>query len=102
MTPIEIITLTVGISLLIALFLHKKALNEDYNFYLLTGEHLYDPQGLEERGKILLWVAKGNLILALLNLFLYIFQANACITKKSCIFAKSHKLNFFLCQHRHL
>jgi hypothetical protein len=72
MTPIEIITLTVGISLLIALFLHKKALNEDYNYYRLTGEHLYDPQGLEERGKILLWVANGNLILALFNL-LYLF-----------------------------
>lgn len=72
MTPIEIITLTVGISLLIALFLHKKALNEDYNFYRLTGEHLYNPQSLKERGKILLWVAKGNLILALFNL-LYLF-----------------------------
>lgn len=72
MTPIEIITLTVGISLLIAWFLHNKALNEDYNYYRLTGEHLYDPQGLEEREKILFWVAVCNLVLVLFN-SLYLF-----------------------------
>lgn len=74
MTPIGIITLTVGITLLIALFLHDKALNEDYNYYRLTGEHLYDPQGLEERGNILYRIAIGNLILAWLNLFYTFFK----------------------------
>lgn len=74
MTPIEIITLTVGISLLIAVFLHKKALNEDFEFFCLHGEHLYNPQNLKERGKILLWVAKSNLILALFNLLYLIIK----------------------------
>lgn len=72
MTPIENITLTVGISLLISLFLHKKALNDDYNCYYLTGKHLYDQEKLKEYENILFWVAICNLILALLNLF-YIF-----------------------------
>ena len=74
MTPIEIIALTIGISLLIAWFLHNKALNEDYNYYRLTGEHLYDPKKLEERGKILFWVSIGNFVLALLNLFYMFFK----------------------------
>lgn len=68
MTPIEIITSTVGISLLIALFLHQKALNEDYNCYCLTGKHLYDQDKLKERGNTLFWVAFCNLFLALGNL----------------------------------
>ena len=67
MTLISIITLLVSIMLLIAWFLHNKALNEDYNYYRLTGEHLYDPQGLEEREKILFWVAFCNLVLVLVN-----------------------------------
>lgn len=72
MTPIEIITLTVGISLLIALFLHQKALNEDYNCYCLTGKHLYDQDKLKERENTLFWVAVCNFVLALLDL-LYLF-----------------------------
>ena len=67
MSLISIITLLVSIMLLIALFLHKKNLNEDYNYYRLTGEHLYDPQGLEEREKILFWVAVCHLVLVLFN-----------------------------------
>lgn len=71
MTPI-IITLLVSIALLIALFLHQKALNEDYNCYCLTGKHLYDPKKLKEREEILFWGSIGNLVLALLTL-LYLF-----------------------------
>lgn len=74
MTPIEIITLTVGISLLIALFLHQKALNDDYNFYRLTGKHLYDQDKLKERGNTLFWVAFCNLFLAFGNLFYMFFK----------------------------
>lgn len=72
MTPISFITLPVSIMLLIALFLHKKALNEDFEFFCLYGEHLYNPQNLKERGNILYRIAISNLVLALLNLF-YIF-----------------------------
>lgn len=68
MTPIGIITLTVGILLLIALFLHQKALYEDYNCYCLTGKHLHDQEKLKERGSTLFWVAVCNLFLALGNL----------------------------------
>lgn len=74
MTLIKIITLTVGIMLLIALFLHQKALNEDYNCYCLTGKHLYDQEKLKERGNILFRIATGNLVLALLNLFYMFFK----------------------------
>ena len=74
MTPIEIITLTVGISLLIALFLHQKALNDDYNCYYLTGKHLYDQEKLKERGNTLFWVAVCNLFLALANLVYTFFK----------------------------
>lgn len=74
MTPIGIITLTVGITLLIALFLHKKALNKDFEFFCLYGEHLYNPQNLKERGNILFRIATGNLVLALLNLFYIYFK----------------------------
>lgn len=69
MTLIKFITLTVGNTLLISLFLHKKALNEDYNYYCLTGKHLYDQEKLKEYENILFWVAVCNLIFALLNLF---------------------------------
>jgi hypothetical protein len=72
MTLISIITLLVSIALLIALYYHEKDLNEDFEFFCLYGEHLYDQEKLKERGKILLWVANGNLILALFNL-LYLF-----------------------------
>lgn len=72
MTPIIIITLLVSIMLLIALYYHEKDLNEDFEFFWTYGEHLYNPQNLKKRGKILFWVSIGNLILALLNLF-YIF-----------------------------
>ena len=72
MTPISIITLFVSITLLIALFLHQKALNEDYNCYYLTGKHLYDQDKLKEREKILFWVAVCNLVLVLFN-SLYLF-----------------------------
>ena len=68
MTLIKIITLTVGIMLLIALYYHKKDLNDNFEFLCTFGEHLYDPKKLEERGKILFWVAVCNLFLALGNL----------------------------------
>lgn len=74
MTPIIIITLLFSILLLIALYYHNKDLNDDFEFFCLYGEHLYNPQSLKERGKILLWVAKGNLILALFNLFYLLFK----------------------------
>lgn len=72
MTPIEIITLTVGISLLIDLYHHEKDLKDDFEFLCTYGEHLYNPQDLKEREKILFWVAVCNFIVALLNL-LYLF-----------------------------
>ena len=72
MTLISIITLRVSIMLLIAVYYHNKDLNDDFEFFCLYGEHLYDPQGLEERKKILFWVAVCNLVLVLFNLF-YIF-----------------------------
>ena len=72
MTLISIITLLVSIMLLIALYYHNKDLNDDFEFFCLYGEHLYNPQGLEEREKILFWVAVCNLVLVLFNLF-YIF-----------------------------
>lgn len=72
MTPISIITLLVSIALLIALYYHKKDLNDDFEFLCTFGEHLYDPKKLEERENILFGIAIGNLVLALLNLF-YIF-----------------------------
>ena len=74
MTPISIITLLVSIMLLIALYYHTKDLNEDFEFFCMYGEHLYDPKGLEERGNILFWVSIGNLVLALLNLFYFFFK----------------------------
>ena len=74
MTPIEIITSTVGISLLIALYYHKKDWDDDFEFLCTFGEHLYDPKKLEERGKILFWVSIGNFVLALLNLFYMFFK----------------------------
>lgn len=73
MTPISIITLLVSIMLLIDLYLYKKDLKDDFEFLCEYGEHLYDPQGLKERGNILFWVSIGNFVLALLN-FLYVFQ----------------------------
>lgn len=72
MTPVSIITLLISIMLVIALYYHDKDLKEDYNYYCLTGEHLYDQEKLKERENILFWVSIGNLILASLNLF-YIF-----------------------------
>jgi hypothetical protein len=74
MSLISIITLFVSITLLISLFLHKKALNEDYNYYCLTGKHLYDQEKLKEYENILFWAAICNLILALLNLFYFFFK----------------------------
>ena len=74
MTLISIITLLVSIMLLIALFLHQKTLNEDYNCYCLTGKHLYDPKKLKERGNTLFWVAVCNLFLALGNLVYTFFK----------------------------
>ena len=74
MTPIEIITLTFGVLFIIALFLHQKALNEDYNCYCLTGKHLYDQDKLKERGNTLFWVAVCNFLLALFNLFYVFFK----------------------------
>lgn len=74
MAPISIITLLVSVVLLIALYYHKKDLDDDFEFLCAFGEHLYDPQGLEERGKILFWVAVCNLILALLNLCYFFFK----------------------------
>lgn len=72
MTPIEIITLIVGILLLIDLYLYKKDLKDDFEFFCLTGKHLYDPQNLKEREKLLFWVAVCNLVLSLFN-SLYLF-----------------------------
>lgn len=74
MTLISIITLLGSIMPLIALYYHKTDLNDDYNYYCLTGKHLYDPQGLKERGNILFRIAIGNLILVLLNLFYFFFK----------------------------
>ena len=74
MTPISIITLFVSIALLIALYHHKKDLEIDFEFLCTFGEHLYDPQGLKERGNILFRIAIGNLVLALLNLFYFFFK----------------------------
>lgn len=71
MTLISIITLLVSIMLLIALYYHKKDLDDNFEFLCEYGEHLYDPQGLKERGNILFWVSIGNFVLALLNLFYY-------------------------------
>ena len=68
MSLISFITMLVSIMLPIGLFLHEKALNDDYNCYRLTGEHLYDQDKLKERGNILFWVAVCNLFLALGNL----------------------------------
>ena len=68
----SIITLLVSVMLLIALYYHKKDLKDNFEFLCTYGEHLYDPQGLEERGKILFRIATGNLVLALLTL-LYLF-----------------------------
>jgi hypothetical protein len=72
MTLISIITLLVSIALLIALYYHEKDLKEDFEFFWTYGEHLYNPQNLKKRGKILFWVADYNFYLALLNL-LYLF-----------------------------
>ena len=74
MTLISIITLLVSIMLLIALYYHKKDLDDNFEFLCTFGEHLYDPKKLKERGKILFWVSIGNLILALLNLFYFFFK----------------------------
>lgn len=74
MTPISIITLLVSIMLLIALYYHKKDLEDDWEFFWTYGENLYDPQYLKERGNILYRIAIGNLILALLNLFYVFFK----------------------------
>ena len=68
MSLISFITLLVSIMLLIALCYHKKDLEDDFKFFRAYGEHLYDPKKLEERGKILFWVAVCNLFLALGNL----------------------------------
>lgn len=72
MTLISIITLLVSITLLIAWFLHNKALNDDFEFFCSYGEHLYNPQNLKERENILFWVSIGNLVLVLFN-SLYLF-----------------------------
>ena len=68
MSLISIITLLVSITLLIALYYHNKDLKDDYNYYCLTGKHLYDQDKLKERGNTLFWVAVCNLFLALGNL----------------------------------
>lgn len=72
MSPISIITLFTSIMLVIALCYHDKDLKDDFEFFCSYGEHLYDPQGLEERGNILFWVAVCNLVLVLFN-SLYLF-----------------------------
>lgn len=69
MIQISIITWLFSVTLLIALYYHKKDLDDDFEFLCEHGEHLYDPRGLEERGKILFWVSIGNLILALFHVF---------------------------------
>lgn len=74
MSLISFITLLVSIMLFKDLYLYEKDLNDDFEFFCLHGEHLYNPQNLKERGKILLWVAKGNLILALFNLLYLIIK----------------------------
>ena len=72
MIQISIITWLFSVTLLIALYYHKKEWDDDFEFLCTFGEHLYDPKKLEERGNTLFWVAIGNFVLALLNLF-YIF-----------------------------
>lgn len=74
MSPIGFITLLVSIMILIALFLHEEYLKDDFEFFRLYGEHLYNPQNLKKRGKILFWVSIGNFALALLNLFYFFFK----------------------------
>ena len=74
MAVISVITLVVAIVLLIALYNHKKDLDDNFEFLCTFGEHLYDPKKLEERGKILFWVSIGNFVLALLNLFYMFFK----------------------------
>lgn len=69
MTYITIITLAVGIMLLTALHLYKKDIEEDFEFFHLYGEHLYDQNELKQRGKFLFWVSIGNALLAIGNLF---------------------------------
>jgi hypothetical protein len=72
MTPIIIITLLVSIMLLIALYYHNKDLNDDFEFFCLYGEHLYDQEKLKKREKILFLVVVCNFVFVLLNL-LYLF-----------------------------
>lgn len=67
MTQLSVISFIIAILLSIALYLHKKDIDEELNYYYLIGEHLYDPQGLEERENILFWVAVCNLVLVLFN-----------------------------------
>ena len=74
MIQISIITQLFLVTLLIALYYHKKDLEDDFKFLCEYGEHLYDPQGLKERGNILFWVSIGNFALALLNLFYMFFK----------------------------
>lgn len=74
MSLISIITWLFSVTLLIALYYHDKALKDDFEFLCTFGEHLYDPQGLEERGNTLFWVAVCNLFLALGNLVYTFFK----------------------------
>ena len=74
MTLISIITLLVSIMLLIALFLHKKALNNDFVFFCLFGKHLNNKEKLKEREKALFLVAVCNFVFILLNLLCLIFK----------------------------
>ena len=74
MALIGIITLFVSIMLLIALYYHKKALNNDFVFFCLFGKHLNNKEKLKKREKMLFWVVDYNFALALLNLLYFFFK----------------------------